>query len=197
MAETEIDGLQCSRRAWLESKVLAPALGVLLAGCAAVESQNLVFSETDLALMLGRQFPLTRKVLEVVELQVSNPRLTLLPERNRVATAFDVLASDRLFGTQAGAHLRLDYALRFETADHSLRMKDVRVQEMTLNAGANPLRGQAQRLGLLVAEHVLENLSIYRMKPEQADRMDRFGLDARAITVTPRGIEVAIGPKAR
>lgn len=186
----------CGRRQWLVSATALPALG-WLAGCAALETQDLVFSETDLALMLARQFPQSRKVLEVIELQVANPHLTLQPERNRVATSFDLIANDRLFGNHASGHLMLDYALRFDAADHSVRMKDVRVQSLSLDSGSSTLRGQAQRLGILASEHLLENLAIYKMKPEQADRMDRFGLEARSVAVTARGLEVHVGPKAR
>ena len=193
--------LRPARRAWLARAAAAIGAGALLAGlpgCAGLGgAQNLRFSETELALMLARQFPLERKVLDVLLLQLANPRLTLLPARNRVVTAFDIRADDRLFGKHASGHVTLDCALRFEAGDHSLRLKDVTVEELSLASDANTLRGQAQRLGVLAAEHLLEDMAIYRMKPEQAERMDRLGLEARQIAVTDRGVEIVIAPKAR
>lgn len=177
------------------SVAVATAAG--LSGCAGlVTPSTLSFSETDLTLMLARQFPQERRVLEVIDVQLANPQLALQPERNRLSTALDVDADDRLFGGHAHAHLRLDYGLRYEPSDHSLRLKDVRLQEMAMDAGASTLHGQARRLGALATEHLLENLSIYRMKPDQAERFDALGIEPKSITVTARGVEIALGPKA-
>ncbi len=190
-----------SRRGWLglvATGAAAAAVAALLAtaGCAGLGvPDRMAFSETDLALMLSRQFPQQRRVLEVIDVELANPELGLQPEHNRLSTSFDVNANDRLFGGHAGARVRLDYGLRYEASDHTLRLQDVRVAELVVARDASPLRGHAQRLGALVAEHLLENLSIYRMKPELADRMDRLGVAPRAITVTTAGVEIAIGPR--
>jgi hypothetical protein len=176
---------------------LAGAAGGL-AGCTGLGlPSTLHFSEAELNQQLARQFPLERRVLEVIDVQLDHPRLALLPESNRLATEFDLAADDRLFGGHATAHLRLDYALRYEPSDHSLRLRDVRVEDFDLAAGAASLHGHAQRVGGLAAERLLENLPLWRMKPEQAGRLDALGIEPRAITVTPQGVEVALGQKAR
>jgi hypothetical protein len=171
-------------------------LGTL--GCAGLGGPRTVsVSESELALLLARQFPLERKVLEVIDLQVTNPQLHLLPDRNRVATELDLFALDRLFGTRAQGHLALDYALRFEPADHTIRMVQVRVRSLTLDSGSNSLHGAAQRIGGLVAEEMLENLSLYKMKPSLADQMERLNLLAGPVVVTAQGIQMTVTPPAR
>jgi hypothetical protein len=176
----------------------AAALTAALTACAGLGTPStLRFDEEELNRQLARQFPLERRVLEVIDVELAHPRLALLPERDRLSTEFDLTADDRLFGGHAAAHLRLDYALRYEPSDHSLRLKDVRIQDLALAPDASPLHGQARRLGGLAAERLLENLPIWRMKPEQVARLDALGIEPRAITVTPRGVEVALGPKAR
>ncbi|HEY9026011.1 MAG TPA: hypothetical protein VIP05_17065, partial [Burkholderiaceae bacterium] len=104
---------------------------------------------------------------------------------------------DRLFGSRAQGHLKLDYGLRFEPSDHSIRMTQVRVRDLSLESGAGTLHGAAQRLGTLVAEDLLENLSLYKMKPAQADEMNRLGLEASPIRVTAQGISMTLSPRAR
>ncbi|HEY8972789.1 MAG TPA: hypothetical protein VIN75_01130, partial [Burkholderiaceae bacterium] len=172
------------------------ALLALLSGCAGLlGSHDVDISESQLTLLLARQFPMERKVLEVVDLSITNPQLTLIPQGNRVGTELDVAAVDRLFGNTANAHIKLDYGLRFQPSDHTIRMTQVRVRELTLASGSSNLHGAAQRIGGLVAEGALENLVIYRMKPAQADEMDRLNLVASPITVTPQGLHMTVSPR--
>jgi hypothetical protein len=196
-------GQQGDRRAFGRAAVAAIALAATaaalgLGGCATLAgSHDIVLSESHLTLLLAREFPLERKVLEVIDLSVANPQIHLLPETNRLGTELDVTATDRIFGNTAQAHVRLDYGLRFEPSDHSIRMTNVRVRELALASGSNQLHGAAQRLGTLVAEDVLEDRALYKMKPAQADEMDRLDLVASPIVVTAQGVTVHVAPRGR
>jgi hypothetical protein len=169
-----------------------------LGGCAGLAGPRTVsVSESELTLLLAREFPLERKVMEVIDLQVTNPQLHLLPDRNRLGTEFDIFALDRLFGTRAQGHLALDYGLRFEPSDHSIRMTQVRVRDLRFDSGSSALHGAGQRIGTLVAEEMLENLPLYKMKPNQADQMERLNLVAGPVLVTAQGIQMTIGPRSQ
>jgi len=168
----------------------------LLTGCASlIGTRDVDISESQLTLLLARQIPMERKVMEVIDLSVTNPTLVLMPQGNRIGTELDVSALDRLFGATATGHVKLDYALRFQPSDHTIRMTEVRVRELALASGSSNLHGAAQRIGGLVAENALENLVLYRMKPTQADDMDRLGLVASPITVTPQGLHMSVAPR--
>jgi hypothetical protein len=73
----------------------------------------------------------------------------------------------------------------------------VRVRDLTLDSGSNNLHGAAQRIGTLVAEEMLENLTLYKMKPSQADTMERLNLVAGPVVVTAQGIQMTISPRAQ
>ena len=210
MTSATINGRACEpvgrryrRRAVLRTSVAASALwaGVLallalLSGCAGlIGSHDVDISESQLTLLLARQFPMERKVMEVVDLSITNPVLTLIPQGNRIGTELDVAAIDRLFGNTASAHVKLDYGLRFQPSDHTIRMTQVRVRELTLASGSSNLHGAAQRIGGLVAEGALENLVIYRMKPAQTDEMDHLDLMTSPITVTPQNLHMSVSPR--
>jgi hypothetical protein len=182
----------------LATRAVAGAIVLGTLGCAGLGGPRTVsVSESELTLLLARRFPLERKVLEVIDLQVANPQLRLLPDRNRVGTELDVSALDRLFGTRAQGHLALDYALRFEPADHTIRMAQVHVRDLTLESGSNNLHGAAMRIGTLVAEEMLENLPLYKMKPNLADQMERLNLVAGPVLVTAQGIQMTVSPRAQ
>jgi hypothetical protein len=193
-------GRRQGRRAVLR---LASAAGALCAGVLAAISgctsllgtHDVDISESQLTVLMARQFPMERKVMEVIDLNITNPVLTLIPQANRVGTELDVTAIDRLFGSTALGHVKLYYALRFQPSDHTIRMTEVRVRELSLSSGSNNLHGAAQRIGGLVAENALENLVLYRMKPAQADEMDRLNLVASPIMVTPQGLHMSVSPR--
>ena len=196
-------GRRYRRRAVLRTIAAASALWAavlallaLLSGCAGLlGTHDVDISESQLTLLVARQFPMERKVMEVIDVDITNPVLTLIPQDNRVGTELDIAAVDRLFGNSAAAHIKLDYGLRFQLSDHTIRMTQVRVRELTLASGSSSLHGAAQRLGGLVAEGALENLVLYRMKPAQADEMDRLDLVASPITVTPQGLHMSVSPR--
>jgi hypothetical protein len=193
-------GRRYRRRAVLRMASAAGALwaGVLvtMSGCTSLlGTHDVDISESQLTVLMARQFPMERKVMEVIDLNITNPVLTLIPQSNRVGTELDVTAIDRVFGSTALGHVKLDYGLRFQASDHTIRMTEVRVRELSLSSGSSNLHGAAQRIGGLVAENALENLVLYRMKPAQADEMDRLNLVASPITVTPQGLHMSVAPR--
>src|SRR5438067_1170319 len=82
--------------------VLCAGVLALLSGCAAlIGTHDIDISESQLTLLLSRQFPMERKVLEVIDLNITNPQVELIPQGNRIGTQLDVTALDRLFGSTA------------------------------------------------------------------------------------------------
>ena len=139
---------------------LGAVAGLALAGCAGFGGpQTLTFGESELAALLARHLPGVQRVAEVLDVTLSSPRVWLIPERNRLGSSFDVSAAERLFGRSLKGRLALDCALRFEPADDSIRLTQVRVQQFGLDTGTTGLPLPAQRIGALLAERVLEDLA--------------------------------------
>ena len=175
--------------------ILFPAAGAL-AGCAALLGpQSYTVDETELARLLARQFPRTQAIVGgLAELTLSSPELRLLPDRNKLGASFDVGASERLSGRATRGRLDLESALRYEPSDQSLRLAQVRVQQLQWDGAGSEA---AQRAAALLAERLLDNMALYRLKPEQSERLARTGLVPGPVTVTPRGVELAFVPAAR
>ena len=87
-------GERYRRRALLRMVALSGALCAtvlavlaLLTGCASlIGTHDIDISESQLTLLLARQFPMERKVMEVIDLDITNPQITLIPQGNRVGT---------------------------------------------------------------------------------------------------------------
>jgi hypothetical protein len=175
-------------------RFLPPLTAALLAvACAGLGwPTTITISEADLQKLVERHFPLERRFLEVLEVTVSTPGLRLLPESNRLGTTLEVSARDRLLGGRWHGRLGLESSLRFDSGDQTLRLWQVRVDEFALDNAGAAVRPEAERLGALVAERVLENLVVYRIPAERLAQMQRLGLAAQTVAVTARGVELTL-----
>jgi len=185
----------------MNSRCRTAALAVLLSlplwltGCAGFGSpRNVSLSLEQLQARLERQFPRQQRLLEIIDLTIARPALRLLPERNRVATDLDLSATERLSGRTVRGSLALDYALRYEASDGSVRLFQVRVQETRLDLGSGPLSPSAARIGTLLAERLLDDFAIYRVDGERLKLIQTLGIKAADIVVTASGIDIKFAP---
>ena len=179
-----------------------------LAGCAGLGGpQVITLGQADLDRLLARKFPMTRRVLELLDVTLSTPRLQLLPERNRIAVLLDLASQERLSGLAGRARLDFDSALRYEPRDATLRLTQVRVQQLSLANGsptgpaasvpAGPSAlGRLARLGQTLVETALEDLVLYSVPAERLADLRRLGLMPGAVTVTARGVEITLAKAA-
>lgn len=180
-------------RRQLLARGLVVGAAVALSACAGLMGPpRVAYSEAELNQMLGRRFPLEKRVMEALDLSLANPRLTLRPEVGRLATEFDLLANDRLFGHSWRGQLALEYGLRLERSDNSLRFDEPRVTRFALDKGAS---AQAERIGALAIERLLADTVIHRLKPEQVERLTQAGYELGEVKVTASGVEINARPR--
>lgn len=196
------------RRRHLLQSLAAPAIGAVLAplqGCAGLGGPpRITLSEAELAALVARAFPLQQRVLDVLDLQLSVPRLRLLPDSNRLAVALSLRAQERLRGGNVQGELAFDSGLRYAPQDATMRLSEVRVQHVVFASGGDGslaasvidtlIRppGVAQRIGRVLAELLLEDLVVYRVGAERLAHLRQLGLQPGAVTVTGRGVEIAL-----
>lgn len=166
-------------------------VALTLSACAGLGTpRELTLSQADLQTLIERQFPRERRVFEVVDVSLARPSIRLAPERNRIVTELDVSAHERLSGKTVRGNLAIDHALRYEPSDATVRLAQVRVNDMKLEVGGTTLSGQTARLGALLTERLLDDFVIYQVSDERREAMRRAGLNAASVAVTSRGIEV-------
>jgi hypothetical protein len=174
---------------------LSLVLAAVLAACASVGgSRVMTFSEADLARMLEQHGPFQRRLLEVLDVRVQRPTMRLVPESNRLASAFEVSATDRLGGRTLGGRIAIEYGLRYDDLDKAIRLTQVRVTTFQLNDVAAEKRKGVQNLGALIAEHMLDDAVLYRFRPSDLKNAEGMGLKPGNVAVTSRGVEVTLAP---
>lgn len=182
------------RRRWLgRLGGLGASVALAATGCAELGLPSAyTLSQSDLLALIARQFPRTERVAEIADVTLSSPRLWLLPQDNRLGVGFSLRAEERLTRRSVLGQLGLDTGVRYEPSDASIRLAQVRVQQFQLEGGGSVLPLQGQRVAALVAERLLENLSVYRLRPEHVQLLRVTGLERPALAVTSRGLEIAL-----
>jgi hypothetical protein len=180
--------------AWIRWAGFALLCG-LVAGCASLSGpRTIILTETELARLIERNTPIDRRLLEVLDVHVSAPRIRLLPETNRLATELDVKTTERVSGRAYGGRIGLDYALRYDEPTQAIRLTQVRVNKFELDGVPSPTMRGFSKLGALIAESMLDDLMLYRFKPSDLRSAEGYGYRPGAVTVTSRGIEVTLAP---
>ena len=174
---------------------IVACFALVLAACSGLGGPRTVtFDEAQIGAMLSRQFPVQRRVMELFDVDIAAPSLKMIPERNRLLGDFALVSTDRLSRRPVRGRLVLESALRYEPADQSVRLVQVRVQQVELEAvapsGGSSLPSAAQRAAAAVAEQLLEDFAIYRIPPQRIEALRTAGFRPGAVTVTARGVEV-------
>jgi len=188
--------LSTCRRAALAACLGLAATG--LAGCAALLGPRTVeIPEARLQQLLARQFPFRGRVLELFDINVASPRLSLLPQANRIATDFELTIGDRLLRTPYQGTLALSYGLRYESSDQTVRLADLRIERAELReAGALPgVTRQLDRIGGAVIEKLLGDPVVYTLSAKDLEVVQGRGYQPSDIRVTPRGLTITLVPE--
>jgi hypothetical protein len=168
---------------------VAAAIALLLGACA-LGLRDITLSEAELQALIERHIAKPQRVAEVIELTLERPQIRLLPERNRIASALDITVLERISGRTLRGSLSAEHTLRYEPADTTLRIAQLRVQDFKLDLGAGALTGRAARLAAGAAPRPPPDAVVWRASESQRERLTRAGVQRADIQVTPRGVEV-------
>ena len=171
------------------------AAAALLVACASVTGQRVMtFSEADMARLLEQHGPFQRRLMEVLDVKVNRPSVRLLPGSNRLASAFEVVATERVSHRTLSGRLAVEYGLRYDEEDKAIRMTQVKVNDLVLNDVPADKRAGIRNLGSLIAENLLDDAVLYRFKASDLKNAEGRGVRPKAVDVTSRGVEVTLAP---
>jgi hypothetical protein len=192
MPSTTLTRVTLRRRALLAITVAAG----LAAGCASLLGPRTVeISREELTDKLGKQFPTTKRVMRLLDVTAALPRLDMIADSNRVGVTFDLTAKELLFNQEYKGTVGLSFGLRYEPSDLSIRLKDVKIEQVHVE-GLPPVYQRAlSNLGGQVAEDQLQDFPIHHFKPDDLRSADRMGYQVGDISVTKTGLAVKLTPK--
>jgi hypothetical protein len=175
-----------------------------LAGCAALAPQpkTINLSQERLFQLISSQFPFNNRMLEVLEVAVSKPRVQLDPQNNRIQTGLDVNVAPRglagaLTQRNFSGVLDMSYGLRFEPSDNSIRMADVKVSKLDVPGVPEQFQVAVNKLGGLLAEKLLSDYSLYKLTAaDLQSEVKGWGYKPGKFSIANNGLNIAIDPVA-
>lgn len=174
---------------------LVALLATALASCATLFGPRTVtVSEGELRERIAARFPIERRVLDVLDLHLESPQLTLKPDVNRIEVALDLRLDERVSRRSFPTSIALDTALAYDATEAAVRMVDVRMRALRIDGLPAPLPSLLERMGTPVLEQMLEGAPVYRFTPEQLHSARGRGYQPDSIAVTPRGLEMRLVP---
>ena len=176
------------------------AVVLFLAGCAAIGPPGpkvYTISQAQLLELIALKFPFNERVADLLDLQALQPRIKLLPQTNRIATELDVSLSERFLRSTFKGSLTMDYGLRFEPSDNSVRMTDVKVSSLQFSGVPALYQPYVNSLAPLLAEKLLKDFSLHKLSPADMVAVNGWGYAPGGFQVTEQGLSISLVPQQK
>lgn len=144
---------------------------------------------------LAQRFPRRYEMGGLLNLNVQAPRVRLLPEQNRLGTEMVVDAAGPALARTSTGTFDVDFALRYEASDQTLRAHQIRLNALRLDDMAPGAAALLQAYAPTLASQALKEVVLHKLKPQDLMLTDGLGLEPGSITVTAKGLTIALVPK--
>lgn len=147
--------------------MLALAAGGLLASCASVLGpRRIELTQARLQAGLERRFPLNNRALQLFDVQLTGPRLAILPERDRVALSLDVSVAPPFLRQSWRGSMTLSGRLVLDVPRNAVFLTDTHLDRFDLDGvDADRARDLGHAADLLVNQMV-RDVAVYSFRPE-------------------------------
>ncbi len=185
------------KRKWLLRLAAWLALGGagLLALPTARAQPSYTVSSEQLQEAVARRFPMRYPVAGLLDLTLQAPRLRLLPELNRLGTEMVIDANGPALTRSSTGTFDVDFALRYEASDQSIRAYRLRVNSLRLSGLPPGPAALLEAYGPALAEQALYEVVVHRLRPQDLMLADGMGLEPGTITVTAKGLVIGFVTK--
>ena len=183
------------RRALLGALAVAALAG---AGCnGALGPRSVTLSLEQMQDKVSARFPRRYPLAGLAELNLQTPRLALRPEQNRINVVMALEATGPVLRRAHTGSLDVDFALRYEPTDQTLRPTDLQVRALQIDGLPAQVSQLLAGLGPAPAQQALREVVLHQLQPRDLAVAERLGLQPGRITVTPRGLEIELLPRAQ
>jgi ABC-type amino acid transport substrate-binding protein len=167
---------------------------VLLSSCANLMGPREVeLSAAQLQEALSRKFPFNSRMLELFNVNLTNPRLALQPQTNRVVTSLDASVAPPFTNKAWNGSFTISGRLALDPARRAVVLAEPRVENLALSGIDSAYATQINKIGAILAEQLLKDLPLYTFGPDEF-RYAGTNFIPSQITTKPSGLVVTFVP---
>jgi hypothetical protein len=146
---------------------------------------------------LSARFPLRFGVAGLLQLEVSAPRLLLLPARNKLGASLIATASGPALQPVRPGDLDVVFGVRYEAADRTLRAYQPEILALHQPDLAPDIMQALQAMLPTLSREIAGELVLHRFTPRELALPDTMGFEPRTVTVMDDGLLVTFAQKPR
>lgn len=188
-AERAVAWVGIWRRALAVVALVLPALHVAQA------QPSYTVSAEQLQQAVAQRFPLRYPVAGLFDLDLQAPRLRLLPEQNRVHAEMVVAAAGPVLPRSHSGSFDVDFALRYEPSDHTIRAHQLRFRNLRLSDLPPQASDLLNAYEPALAAQALQEVVLHQLRPQDLAMADDLAVQPGTITVTDKGLVIGFVPK--
>ncbi|GAB2829805.1 hypothetical protein GCM10027276_35620 [Comamonas piscis] len=158
-------------------------------------ARSISISQAQLQQAVAAKFPLARSWQGMVVIQLQKPKVQLLAQSNSLRAAFDIWITEKLMGSEYPGQMTLDFGLTFQDADASIRLHNVRVEQLQMQGVPSAYQGMFQTYAPRLAEQVLQGLLVYELPASQRMLLQGLGYTVERMEVQEQGLRIVLAPK--
>lgn len=144
------------------------ASALLLSACASLlgpREMNIPLAQLQEA--IATRFPFNNRYLQLLDIRVTNPRVTMLPDTNRILTSMDTSVAPPFMNKAWNGNLAISGRLHFDPSVNALVLAEPRVETFNVQ-GLDPLySNRIVAAGSLIAEQLFKNIPLYTFSPDE------------------------------
>lgn len=167
---------------------------VLLVSCASlVGPRDIDIPLSKMQGSLERRFPLHHRALELFEIELSRPQLSLQPESDRIALSLDALVAPPFLRQSWRGTLALSGRLYIDPQRGAVLMAEPRVDRFSVDGVDEARQRQLGRLANVLMNIVVNDVPLYHFRPDEL-RYGGVQFVPTRIATTARGLRVSVAP---
>jgi hypothetical protein len=165
-----------------------------LAGCAALTGpRDIEIPLHTLQSGLDRRFPLHNRALELFDVALTRPRLSLVPDSGRIALLLDASVAPPFLRQSWRGSLALSGRLYIDRARNAVMMAEPGVDSFVVDGVDESQQRQLAKVANVLMQKVVADVPLYHFRPDEL----RYGgvqfVPTRIITGA-RGLVVSVEP---
>ena len=153
-------------------------------------------SQQTLQEKVASRFPRQFPVAGLLQLSLNAPKLSMIPERNMLNAVIPAELGGKVLKDKYSGLLDVDFALRYEPTDRTLRAYQIKVNSLTMDGLAPAMSDMLATYSTALAEQALGQVVLYQLQDKDLALVDALAMEPGTITVTAQGLTVTLVQKA-